>query len=105
MFGNGHIERRRTDGNATLLGADAGEPTGKPDRNARQSAVTNDEIRAGTDHLNRHIVRQVVEELSEILGVGGTNEHLRLSAHAKPGERRQWCIELHAPADRREQIG
>ena len=81
---------------------DRAEAARQPDHHARQSAVADDQVGAGADHMHRHVERQRAQELREVVGVGRADQHLGGAADAEPGERRQRRIRLHAAAQRRQ---
>ncbi len=76
------------------------EAAGKANGDARQAAVTKDEVGTGANHVHRRGVRQGAEEGGEVVRVGGTVQRLGRPADAKPGERGERGGVLRAAAER-----
>ncbi len=104
MFGDGHVERGGAGDHAVRFGTDRTEAAGQTDHDAGQSAVADDQIRAGADHVHRDVERQRAQELREVRFIRRPHQHVRGAADAEPGERRQRRVRLHASAQRRERV-
>jgi len=104
MFGDGDIQSRRTGGDPAGIGLDHGEPARQTDRDARQTAIPHDQIRARPDHLHRDLVRQRRKKAGQIISIGRTHKHLGGAPRAEPRKRRQRRIDLHAATHFRQHV-
>ena len=104
MFGDGHVERGGAGDHAVGFHRDRAEAAGQPDHHARQSAVADDQVRAGADHVHRDVERQRAQELREVRFIRRPHQRVRRAADAEPGERRQRRVGLHPPAQRRQRV-
>jgi len=108
--GDLRIQRRRAGDDALVRGGcdSAERASPQADDDSADSAVADDEIRAEADHGDRDFVRQVLQEVAQIVLVGRREQDLRRAADAKPGEGRQFDMVGQLAAQRgheRLQVG
>src|SRR6185312_7424582 len=81
------IEHRRAGGDAMIVVAgDVVEAAAEADDEAFDAAVAHDQVRAGADDGDGHLVRQITERVGEVILVFGHEQRLRRPADAEPGE-------------------
>ena len=81
------VERGGAGADDIAIDAGLAEPARrKPDHHARHAAVAHDQVGADADDIDRNFVRQMREEIGEIVFVRRREQHLRRTADAKPGQ-------------------
>jgi len=70
----------------------------EPDHHARHPAVAHDQIGADADDVNGKLARQTLEEIRQIVLVGGREQHLRRPADPKPGQFGERLVRQQPPA-------
>ena len=99
-FGDGGIQGSRLTAGAAAVDADAAKcPGAQPDHNTGDAAVTDQAVRTDPEDGNRHVGGPVAEEVGEIVGVFGSEEHLRCAAHTEPRQRTDRVMRLVAAPD------
>ena len=81
------------------LGADVAEGARRqPDHDARQAAIAHDQIGADADDVDRQLLRQALQKVSEIVFIRRRKQHLRRTADAKPGQFGERLVRQQPPA-------
>ena len=96
------VERGGAGTDDIALGAGFAEGARRqPDHDAWHAAVAHDQIGADADDVDRQLLRQMLQEVSEIVLIRRREQHLRRTADAKPGQLRQRLVRQQPPAQLR----
>ena len=96
------VERGGACDHDVAFGADVAERARRqPDHDAGNAAIAHDQIGADADDIDRQFLRQVFQEVSQIVFVRRREQHLRRTADAKPCQLGQRLVRQQPPAQAR----
>ena len=96
------VERGGASADDIALRAGFAEPPWcEPDHHPRHAAIAHDQIGADADDTDRKFVRQMCEEISQIVLIHWGEQHLRRAADPKPGQLGERLVCQQPPAQLR----